>query len=239
MAGIDSDTALIMDLDATPFDDASTSNNKGNASNTGVTLDTTNKVFGAGSASFNGSSYFTYADDADWDYFSATNTDRTVDCRLKLGNTTQTCQLFGQAESANDEWFTYYTPNVVGILMDSGGANVINFNGTLNDTNWHHVAWIKVQNEYGIYLDGTQIAYLQDNDTDTFAAPFAVGQRRGGLNDLSFTGNIDELRYQKSNYFEASPNVGLTDTITVPTEAYSEAGGATGILTPRGYWGDI
>ena len=38
---------------------------------------------------------------------------------------------------------------------------------------------------------------------------------------VSFNGNTDELRIQKSNLFGAAPNVGLTDTIDVPTKAYS------------------
>jgi hypothetical protein len=47
---------------------------------------------------------------------------------------------------------------------------------------------------------------------------------------------MDEIRIQKSNYFNAAPNVGKTNTITVPTEAYS-ADVTTGFMTTnKGWW---
>lgn len=107
---------------------------------------------------------------------------------------------------------------------------------TSPDTDWHHIAITKVTSagptvEYGIYKDGTQIAYLSDNSTDTFAGPLYMGANfynSAPYPGTYFGGNISHTRIQASNIFSASPNAGLTDTITVPTEAYTVASAPTG-----------
>jgi len=44
-------------------------------------------------------------------------------------------------------------------------------------------------------------------------------------------GHLDELRIQNSNWFSASPNSGKTDTITVPTTSYTDAGGNVTLIS--------
>ena len=106
------------------------------------------------------------------------------------------------------------------------GLSVSSSSG-ISDTNWHHVAFIKVANEYGLYLDGTQDAYATDNDVSTNYGDIWIGAQETeftGLPFNDFEGYLDEIRIQKSNYFSASPNSGKTDTITIPTGEYGAGG---------------
>ena len=82
----------------------------------------------------------------------------------------------------------------------------------------------KVSNEYGFYVDGTQVGYLDDATEVTFAANLGIGALDvpGNVYD-PVAGHIDEFRIQHSNYFGAAPNSTPNDTIVVPTEAYSAA----------------
>ena len=82
-------------------------------------------------------------------------------------------------------------------------------------TTWQHVVMVKKADEYALYLDGTQIAYVQTTSVKSIDSKLYVGS-----NDASdyLDGNVDELRVFSSNLFDAAPVVGLSDTIIVPTE---------------------
>ena len=109
-----------------------------------------------------------------------------------------------------------------------GGSGVINCASAasaLTDTaSWHHIAMCKVGSLYGLYLDGTQIAYTSDASTKSMggASLLYIGRR---VDQYPMNGWIDEIRIQNGNYFQALPNGNGTygdDTITVPTAAYSQ-----------------
>jgi hypothetical protein len=78
----------------------------------------------------------------------------------------------------------------------------------------------KVGTEYGIYVDGVQLGHDSSSYTNTLNGDLFIGRRGDSSNYL--TGWMDEIRIIHSNYFNASPNSGLTDTITVPTSAYAK-----------------
>ena len=90
---------------------------------------------------------------------------------------------------------------------------------------WHHVALIKVANAVGLYVDGTQIIYTTFSTTRDFAAVFNIGSQDGSSD--FYNGYMDEVRWSNSNPFSATPVVGKTDTITVPTAAYSTGAAQT------------
>ena len=77
--------------------------------------------------------------------------------------------------------------------MISGGSNLVpNFvsaENVLNNTDWHHIVLCKVANEYGSYLDGTQVAYVSDADMDTFADNLYIGSSKNLGN--YFNGYLD------------------------------------------------
>jgi len=96
-------------------------------------------------------------------------------------------------------------------------------------TAWAHITLVKKADKYGLYINGTQVAYEQSSVTSTVAggnliigASFTHAWPYWGGVYAGLYGYLDEIRFQHSNWFEASPNASLTDRITVPTEEYSE-----------------
>lgn len=224
-AGLDANTNLLMHMDGaddgTTFSDSSITSNKGNATVTAtVQTKTATKKWGTASALFDGDSgYLTYADSADWDLLGSNSDNWTIDMQIKFTDHSGTDFVFEQSEDDSNGYFFYhYDGGGFAFYMTAGGSQDITLvGGEITDTNWHHVALIKVGNTYGVYLDGTQTSYDSDNSTDTYGAALNIGAKRGAT---FYDGYMDELRIQHNNYFEAAPVVGLTDTITVPTEAY-------------------
>jgi hypothetical protein len=93
--------------------------------------------------------------------------------------------------------------------------------GVIGTGTWFHIAVIKIGATIGGYIDGTQLAFSTlTAAVNTSNKPLYIGAR-ATLTDRYFNGSLDEFRIQKGNYFNANPVVGLTDTITVPTEAYN------------------
>lgn len=212
-AGLDADTKLLMHMEGsdegTTFSDSSTTNNKGNASVTAdVDTEADQKKWSSTSAQFDGDSgYLTYADDADWDFVGSNSDDWTTDMWVKHTDHVSWEYYVSHWEDDNNYWSLrhYHSSGLrFYVIADPGPAVIIDTGGggEITDTNWHHVAACKISDEYACYLDGSQVNYTQDSDTDTFAGSLYMGQR-GAAN--YFDGYIDELRIQKSNYFTASP----------------------------------
>ena len=224
MPGNDANTKLLLHCDgadtSTTFTDASVAAH-GNAGVNGTAqVDTSTKVFGTGSLSLDGDSdWLTYADSGDWD-FLANNTDSwTIDMRVKLDQLTGDNWLIGQSAASNAKWVLFHR-NGNGLWGFSDGR--LSFSGgEITDSNWHHVAIIKVANEFGTYLDGVQGGYGTGTGNGTYAGQLMIGrlEHQAQLVD----GHMDEIRIQKDNYFGAAPNAGKTDTITVPSYAYSDS----------------
>lgn len=242
MAGLDANTYLLLHCDgadtSTTFTDASITTNKGNATVGGTAqVDTAQSKFGGASLLLDGNSdYLSYADHADWDLLGSAADNWTIDMWIKLNTHAAYSTLISQYEGVSNYW-SIFNNHAGGQLtfyasLLSGGAAISLSGPDIEDSNWHHIALCKVAAEYGIYQDGVQIAYVSDSDTDTFAGLLYIG----GLNttDRLLDGWIDEIRIQHSNYFNAAPNVGKTNTINVPTQAYSSGkrGGGIAVGSP-------
>ena len=230
MAGLDTNTKFLTHLngadEATSATDVSDSAHTITFNGT-AQLDTAQKKWGTASLLLDGDSdYLTVPDSTDWDIIGTNSESWTVDFWVKhADHTGQEC-YFSQYEDGNN-YYMFRHDNGFGMFFyaASGGSAIIVTSkvGEITDTNWHHIALIIVgtgaTKNIGIYKDGIQVGYLQDNSTATFAGTFFIGAESGPGSLLD--GHMDEVRVQKSNYFSASPNVGLTDTITVPTAEYS------------------
>ena len=174
------------------------------------------------------SDYLSSPDHANWDVGGSSSQDYTIDFRAKFIDHAGTEALISHREGSNDFWVIRHVDGSGwGFFVVSGGATIVNLvasGGEITDTDWHHVALIKVTSggptvEWGIYVDGTQINYLSDVSTDTFTAVLNIG--REGAAGSYFDGNVDEIRITNTNSFGAAPNVGITDTITVPASQYN------------------
>jgi len=189
-------------------------------------LDTAQQKFGTTSCLFDGADdALKLADHADFDIFASNADNWTVDFFVKhaVAPVGATELYIGQMESTvafSNAWYLVNFSNSSEIILrvSDGITNKIEIRTPgvyITDTNWHHIALIKIADEYGLYLDGTQIGYTQDSDTQTYAGPLWIGLR--GNDAYDFNGWMDEIRIAQQNVFTASPNVGKTDTIVVPT----------------------
>lgn len=242
MAGVDSNTKLLLHFNgtngSTTVSDSSPAAH-GNATVAGnAQLTTADKVFGTASLTLDGTGdYIYYADHADWDIVGSNTDDWTIDIRVKLANTSANNALVTQVQTVNsNEWRLIHNNDTrLAFYFVIGGTWHGLNGGSITDNNWHHAALCKVGSTYGLYLDGTQTAYLSDSGTATYSGSLGIGALdvpAHGYDPLS--GKIDELRIQHSNIFGAAPNVGETDTITVPTDEYAVAAGPANLKTLMG-----
>ena len=231
MAGITDDTKLMLHCngadESTTFTDDSPSSHTVTAVGT-AQLDTSEKQFGTASGWFDGNSdSLSVPDSSDWDILATTTEDWTIDCWVKLDRTSGNWMaIAAQYDSSPFEYwsFRYESAGLVFALYQSSSYKFDMQGGTISDADWHHVCMVKKGTDYGLYIDGTQTAYVSNSNTISIQGNLTVGDVYD--NSQPYEGRIDELRIHNANYFSAAPNVGLTDTITIPTEEYSE--GSTG-----------
>ena len=186
------------------------------------------KKIGSSSIKFDGTGdYLTAPDSSDWDVFGSSSDNWTIDFFVKHTDHAGGETYLSQSEDSSNYWqLAHYHSGGLWFGVKSGGSWIIDstdggYGPEITDTNWHHVALCKVGQEYGIYLDGAQGEYISDSSTDTFSALLAIGTSTWDGTNRDFDGYMDEIRIQSSNVFSASPNVGKTDTITVPTSAHT------------------
>lgn len=191
-------------------------------------LTTLDKKFGSASLLLDGAGdYLKIPDSTDFDIAASATENWTVDLWVRHDVLTLEEWYFCQFEDNNNRIGLFkLTNNRLAFQVTQGAAlvEVLTPIGTMTTTGWHHIAMCKVGSDYGIYLDGTQVGYTNSTNTRTFAADLFIGQK--GNNSRYMSGKMDEFRIQKRNNFSAAPNVGLTDTIVVPTSEAS--GGGTG-----------
>ena len=180
--------------------------------------------YGDSSIYFDGSGdYLTAPDSSDWDVFGSSSDDWTIDFYVKHSDHVGSETYIGQTEDSSNYWnIGHYHSGGIWFGVKQGGSWIIDssdpsYGPEITDTNWHHVALCKVANEYGIYLDGAQGDYVDDSSTDTLSGLLGIGTSTWDGTSRDFDGYMDQIRIQSSNVFSASPNVGNTDTITVPT----------------------
>ncbi|MFC1548361.1 S8 family serine peptidase [Candidatus Omnitrophota bacterium] len=187
-----------------------------------VQKDTADTKFGTASALFDGSGdYLSIADSDDWDVCGSSTDSWTIDLWVKHATHTGAERYISQGTAGNALWsLWHYDGSGIQFIAENGGLILqTNFGGEITDTNWHHITLVKVGDEWGIYKDGTQVAYTQDSDTTTFDGGLFIGSNPVGT--TSFNGNMDEIRIVNGNPFGAAPDSSSTDTLTVPTAAHT------------------
>jgi len=183
-----------------------------------------------GSLSLNGvSDYVSFPDSSDWK-LAATNTEEwTVDfwMRTKSVNVGTECIVSHGVDHANS-WNIFHqsVPRLVFSVRNAGGDVIfMTTSGTpdavvpgvgIEDNDWHHVALVKVGQDYAFYIDGKRASYLQDASTKDTTGLLKLG--RSSDNSLYMDGNLAGFRIVKSNIFNAVPT-SARGVITVPTLA--------------------
>ncbi|MFC1709708.1 LamG-like jellyroll fold domain-containing protein [Candidatus Omnitrophota bacterium] len=184
----------------------------------GCELDTAQKVFGSASCKFNGTTngYFTIADSGDWTIGSG---DYTIHFRAKYNSLTNQNQYWlGQYYDSSNRWqiLNSFADNIL-YFNDLGNFSVVSTT-YINDTNWHHILFMKKGQEYAIYLDGQQVAYLSSALTCTGNGGLLYFGKLGDIeqSQFYFDGWMEDVVFARSNLLGLSPNVGKTDSFTVP-----------------------
>jgi|GEM_PF-1303270 len=192
--GVDQYTKLLMHMD--DMDNDTFKDERGNAViNNNVTLDTTNKKFGNGSASFNGtSSYLTIPASTDW---NLGNKDFTLECWARLGdidkgeiiecggtyNVNYASWALGVTSKGVVEWYCSKGTGTGSVMF------VQNF-PKITDNLFHHYEIDRQGSNFYLFLDGNIVNTVKDSSTikDDTQSIFI------GHSYHYFKGNIDELR---------------------------------------------
>lgn len=221
--GNDANLKLLLNLNgsdgATSTTDASPSAHSPITFSDNAQLDTAEKKFGSASLLLDGNGdKLTIGDSSDFDIF-ATNTENwTVDFWFKGTTPLDNRHTFiSHFEDGSNYWqiATDISANTVQVRIQKTSG--IFFSGTTNvqDDAWHHICLVKKGTDLGLYIDGNQEGFGTLSFNVDFTGNLYVGTRDGSNSFAK--GHLDDIRIQKSNFFNASPNVGLTDTINIPT----------------------
>ena len=191
-----------------------------------ATHSNTVKKFGNASLLLDGDSdHLTLPDSSDWDVFASTLEDWTIDFWVKHDDHADQEFYITHTEDADNTWtIAHLHGSGIRWRMKDGNVPVDQYElditgGEITDTDWHHIACIKVGTLFGIYLDGEQVAYGTCSVTDTFASVLRIGVHNGS--SLWFDGYMDDIRIIQNNIFGATPNATPDDEITVPTSAHT------------------
>jgi hypothetical protein len=200
----DGDTRLLLDFDGNIEDES-------NHEVTAVgppTINTGTKQWGAGSALFvaTNNDHLELPDHPEWDIIGDTTTSYTVDTWFKFASTSTNQTIWSQDADINNFFFFVNrgsSGDWFGFRAFVAGVKVVDVTTTtvISDTNWHHVALVKLGSDWSLLLDGVEVAYDNFSTTGTYTSDFHIG-------DFSFDGTsnfdgyLDDFRITQSNAFD-------------------------------------
>lgn len=210
-AQLDIYTKMLMHMDDANFTDEFSHT----ITNNGVTLDTTNKVFGTGSAYFNGSSYLSIPVDNSIELSSG---DFTIDFKFYQKARSSWDTIF----SVNPTSTAYYTPlylyagsSGIGLLCGNNSSWIVNISSStlLTLNTWYHFAIVRYGSKFSVYLNGVEIMNsTYSGSLKTFTNNYIIGKQTSDY----INGYIDEFRISKGI-------ARWTSNFTPPIQSYSKA----------------
>lgn len=227
---------------STTIPDLSTTNPKGNATCVGnAQIDTAvSDPFGSNSGCYLGDGtgdYAYWADDDDYEIFDSQTGNVTVSVWIKKAVTNDNTRgLISWGDSADaipgGIWYINtsgsggYNGYEAGMRIDD--TSQFQFSQTPGwDTNWHHFALVKIGSVVALYVDGVQKGYDSSfSNQSGITSNLYVGDRSWSLGG-SLNGYVEDFLIISTNEFSANPNAELSDTIDVPTSAWSIGASAT------------
>lgn len=195
---------------------------KGNAH-----LATSETKWGPTSVYLNGNEDRLELDDSpDWDICGSTTDSWTIDFWVKHTVHSGTETYVGQYISSSNRWHIYRSDSggiSFSVDIGGGGIEIRLYSGVdINDSQWHHIALVKVGDDWALYLDGDQIGQaLNKNFTGTLNHELWIGAvvNYRGEPCNQHRGHMDELRIVNANAFGADP-LDSGDKIKLPQGAY-------------------
>ncbi|MFZ2038579.1 MAG: LamG-like jellyroll fold domain-containing protein [Minisyncoccia bacterium] len=225
VGGIDSDTKLMLHADGTDngttFTDSSASANV--MTPTGAVTKIGTKEFGTASAYFDGSSYISTPDSANWNFGSG---DFSIDLWANYTSTGNKTFLSQKNDSSN--LWQFYTQGSILVFYSVGGSALVDIEATFTPTTgvWYHIAVVRSGGIIKLYVNGvSQTLTTNTNSSATLpdlTSNVEVGRAVGVA--YNFTGYMDEIRLSKGI-------ARWTSNFTPPTSEYTTAGGSI-IVTP-------
>jgi len=185
--------------------------------------------FGVGSYSFDGTGDYISLNHSDsYNIFGTNIDDYTLDVWIKTTDSAYQTLVNHGATHANKWYVVMYSGTTIQVVTraaDISRLNIVSSSvGNYADGNWHHIAIVikgeTTTKDVGIYFDGNRVGQDTSSSNENNTSPLILGADYNyGTN---YTGYIDELRIQKSNYFSTDPSTDATlQGGGVPIEAYS------------------
>ena len=201
---------------------------------TAAAITTAEFKFGTGSYNFNGSTdLMTIPGNNGFNILADNKQDITVDFWARLPNNVGTDCAMQYHQTDSKQWrIEHIVPG--GWRFNGsddswvGGVSYLTAQGgEIIDANWHHIAVIKVGKEgslggqLGVYVDGSQVAFDESDHFSTFVGTLRIGARSSAAVIIDYwDGQMDGIRIAFTNtIFSGAPNIGNSDTITIPTAA--------------------
>jgi hypothetical protein len=218
---LDANTIALYHLDNAVTDATATHNASANGA---PAYSTTTKVFGTHALILDGTNdYLTVADHADFDFSGGTF---TIDFRMRitaLPGAGKAYSLYRQetAGTGND-WFDIFLDENgainVQVKADHGGAPTVDVDmatadGTITTATWYHVEVVESGDNWYIFVDGVQKAYLSDTDRcANYTGTIYIGYDGASGAGYYMSGHLDEYRI--------SDVARHTDEFEIPLAAY-------------------
>jgi len=188
------------------------------------------KKWGDASIYFDGTDdHISFPDSDDWDILENGTDDWTIDFWVNLASNPATAgwgTMVCQWEDDTHFWMiTHYNGDLrffsylLTMYNDTGFINTDLVQGT-----WYHISLIKVDRDIGVFVNGIQKGYADQDYYTDFDNSLFIGARGGSaVYPEELNGYIDELRIQKSNIFEVTIDTSspCDSSFTPPTGPHS------------------
>ena len=221
-AGIDSDVMLLLHLDNNVTDSSPTTVHTVTDVGGNLTYSTSDKTMGTHAAVLDGSSaYMTIPDDADFDLSDGTF---ALDMWMKIDDLANEQPLYYQEGTNNSDYSRLSVQTTgsvkfkVNTLATGADVEVETDTGLISASTWYHIELTENGNNWYLFINGIQRAYLSDADRvmDYTTSPVQIG-----YDDMSyFDGRIDEFRVSDVARHTEDFDVPAGPYSTSTTEAY-------------------
>ena len=157
-------------------------------------VDTADYQFGGASALFDGSGDSLYIDTNPGDEFQFGTSDFTVECWVKVDDLSAYREICsGKAQSASVQFQINTNGSIGAYRTNSGAGQAISASGVISTGTWYHVALVRNGNTKYVYVDGSQVASVDNTGlTEQFWDFIYIGSLYGAGGYMD--GHIDEFR---------------------------------------------
>jgi len=228
-------TKLLLHMDgvdgATSFPDSSWTGAPRHTITANGDVTNTNAVrkVGDSSIAFDGTGdYLSIPDSSDWDLYETTATTFTYEAWIKFDSapsgSTDVPAFIAQWADDDNKWQLGMGSGAIQFYLRSGGSTIFSdTGGTITDTDWHHVAWVKNGTSLRTFVDGVLELDTTKSDTANFTGGLYIGTIHGVAQ--FFDGHMTEIRVSDVARYTATFTTFGQDggTISNPTAFTADA----------------